>query len=112
MAFRDQVGDWQTVTAIASGDLSDQAQMADDEPVSGVAGTLPSPALRQHIFFLRVQHAEPLDLLKVTVDAGFGLKHRPGDGAGHVGALPLVSKRNYQGRADCQVNFETLLYWP
>src|SRR6516165_9533508 len=29
---------------------------------------------------------------------------------GMLGALPLVSKRNYQGRADCQVNFETLLY--
>src|SRR6516165_7046892 len=27
-----------------------------------------------------------------------------------LGALPLVSKRNYQGRVDCQVNFETLLY--
>src|SRR6516164_2664848 len=26
-----------------------------------------------------------------------------------LGALPLVSKRNYQGRADCQVSFETLL---
>src|SRR6516165_7968668 len=29
---------------------------------------------------------------------------------GMVSALPLVSKRNYQDRADCQVNFETLLY--
>src|SRR5499427_2534268 len=27
-----------------------------------------------------------------------------------VGALPLVSKRNYQQVPDCQVNFETLLY--
>src|SRR5215471_11092003 len=27
-----------------------------------------------------------------------------------LGALPLVSKRNYQQVADCQVNFETLLY--
>src|SRR6516165_3013031 len=26
-----------------------------------------------------------------------------------LGALPLVSKRNYQQVADCQVNFETLL---
>src|SRR5437764_11575868 len=24
----------------------------------------------------------------------------------------LVSKRNYQGTISCQVNFETLLYWP
>src|SRR5262244_1129485 len=27
-----------------------------------------------------------------------------------LGALPLVSKRNYQPVSDCQVNFETLLY--
>src|SRR5262245_4800291 len=27
-----------------------------------------------------------------------------------LGALPLVSKRNYHGGADCQVDFETLLY--
>src|SRR6516162_574483 len=29
---------------------------------------------------------------------------------GMVSALPLVSKRNYQGGADCQVDFERLLY--
>src|SRR5215472_12467090 len=46
----------------------------------------------------------------MAVDAGFGLKDRPGDGAGHGQRLPLVSKRNYQQVVDCQVNFETLLY--
>src|SRR6516225_1312032 len=84
--------------------------MADDEPVSGVAITVLTPALGQHVFFLRVQHREPLDLLEMTVDAGFGRNNRPG--AGHGQRLPLVSKRNYQGgAADCQVNFETLLYF-
>src|SRR6516165_10914555 len=29
---------------------------------------------------------------------------------GMLGALPLVSKRNYQHLVGCQVNFETLLY--
>src|SRR5262249_12862307 len=57
--------------------------MADDKPVSGVAITGLTPALGQQIFVLRVQHREPLDLLEMTVDAGFGRKDRPGDGAGH-----------------------------
>src|SRR5690349_24201991 len=72
MAFRDQVSDRQTVAAIAPGDLSDQPQMANDEPVSGVAITGVTPALGQHVFFLRVQHREPLDVLIIMVDAGFG----------------------------------------
>src|SRR6516164_6688437 len=89
MAFRDQVSDRQTVAAIASGDFGDQPQMADDEPVSGVAITVLTPALSQLVLLPRVQHREPLDLLKVTVDAGFGLKHRPGDGAGHARRPPI-----------------------
>src|SRR5262252_5002935 len=84
--------------------------MADDEPVSGVAITCLTPALGQHVFCPRVQHREPLDLLEMAVDAGFGRNDRPGDSTRHGQRLPLVSKRNYQGRADCQVNFETLLY--
>jgi DNA-binding MarR family transcriptional regulator len=78
--------------------------------VSGVAITGLTPALGQQVFALRVQHREPLDLPEMTVDAGFGRNNWPGDGAGHLGALPLVSKRNYQYPTDCQVNFETLLY--
>src|SRR5215470_4411515 len=84
--------------------------MADDEPVSGVAITGLTPALGQQIFVLRAQHRESLDLLEMTVDAGFGRNNRPGDGAGHGQRLPLVSKRNYQWIFGCQVNFETLLY--
>ena len=83
MAFRDQVSDRQTVAAIAPGELSDQPQMANDEPVSGVAITGLTPALGQHVFFLRVQHREPLDVLKIMVDAGLGRKDRPGDATGH-----------------------------
>src|SRR5262249_44037755 len=89
MAFRDQVSEGQTVAAIASGDFGDQPQMADDEPVSGVAITDLAPALGQQVFVLRVQHREPLDLLEMTVDAGFGLKHWPGDGAGHARRPPI-----------------------
>jgi hypothetical protein len=56
--------------------------------VSGVAITGLTPSLGQHVFFLRLQHREPLDVLKIMVDAGFGRKHRPSDGAGHVQRPP------------------------
>jgi hypothetical protein len=79
MAFRDQVSDRQTVAAITPGDLSDQPQMTNDKPVSGVAITGLTPALGQHVFFLRIQHRETLDFLKIMVDAGFGDKDRPAD---------------------------------
>src|SRR5262249_11040390 len=89
MAFRDQVSDRQTVAAVASGDLSDQPQMANDKPVGSVAVAVLTPALGQQVFFPPVQHREPLDLLEMTVDAGFGRKHRPGDGAGHTWRPPI-----------------------
>src|SRR5262249_18020351 len=87
--------------------------MADDEPVSGVAITGLTPALGQQIFVLRVQHREPLDLLEMTVDAGFDRNDRPGDSARH-GRRPPVSFETKLSRqeSDCQVNFETLLYLP
>jgi hypothetical protein len=31
-----------------------------------------TPALRQHVFFLRLQHREPPDLLKITGQTAFG----------------------------------------
>src|SRR6516165_10522816 len=96
MAFRDQVSERQTVAAIAPGDLGDEPQMACDEPVRGVAITVLTPALGQLVFFPRVQHREPLDLLEMTVDVGFGRKVRPGDGAGHARRPPI--------------SFETKLY--
>src|SRR6516225_476905 len=98
MAFRDQVSERQTVAAIASGEFDDQPQMADDEPMSGVAITVLTPALGQQVFVLRVQHREPLDLLEMTVDAGFGLKHRPGDGAGHARRPPISFETKLSGR--------------
>ena len=90
MTFRDHVGERQTVAAIAPGDLSDEPQMASYEPVPGIPITALTPALSQHVFFLRVQHREPLDLLEMMVDAGFGRNDGPGDGAGH-GQRPPIS---------------------
>src|SRR5260370_18892475 len=45
------------------------------------------------------------------VEAGFRRKDRQGV-AGHNQALQLVSKQNYLHPIGCQVNFETLLYFP
>ena len=84
MAFRDHVGDRQTVAAIALGDLRDETQMAGDELMRAVAITVLAPALGQHVFFLPVQHREPPDFLIIMTDAGFGRKGRPSGGAGHV----------------------------
>ena len=100
MAFRDQVSEGQTVAAKASGAFGDQPQMANDEPVSGVAITVLTPALGQHVFFVRVQHREPLNLLEMTVDAGFGRNNRPGDGAGQARRPPISfeTKLSGQGR--------------
>src|SRR5262249_6877295 len=108
MAFRDQVSDRQTAAAIASGDLSDQPQMADDEPVSGVASTVPSPALGQLVFFLRVHIGNRWISLKWRLMPDSAVTIGQATARDMLGALLLVSKRNYQGRADCQVNFETL----
>jgi hypothetical protein len=40
--------------------------------------TVLAPALGQHVFFLPVQHREPLDFLKIIADVGFGRKDRRG----------------------------------
>src|SRR5262249_15719281 len=84
MAFRDQVSERQTVAAKAPGDLGDEPQMTGNELVSGVAIAVLTPAFCQHVFLLPVQHRKPLDFLKIMVDAGFGRKNWPGDGAGHA----------------------------
>ncbi len=60
--FRDR----QAVAAIAHGDLGDQAQMAGDELVRGLAIAVLTPAARQHVFFLRFQHREPADFVQVV----------------------------------------------
>ena len=60
--------------------------MTDDKPVRGVPITGFTPAFCQHVFFLPAQHREPLDFLKIMIDAGFGRKNRPGDGRGTCSA--------------------------
>ena len=84
MAFRDHVGDWQTVTAIALGDLGHEAQMTGDELMRGIAITALAPAFGQREFFLTVQHREPPDFFKIMSKAEFSRKDRPRGGAGHA----------------------------
>jgi hypothetical protein len=84
IALRDHLGDRKFVAAIVPGDLGHESQMAGDELVRGVTVAVLAPALGQHVFFLALQHREPPDLLKITGEAGFGRKDRPGRGAGHA----------------------------
>ena len=97
MAFRDYVGDRQTVAAVALGDLSNEAQMASDELMRGVAITVLAPVLGQQVFFLPVQHREPPDFLKIMTDAGFARKGRPGGGAGHFQRPPISFETKVSG---------------
>ena len=87
IAFRDDLGDRQAIAAIAHGDLGDEAQMAGDELVRGVAVAMLAPALGQHVFLLRFQHREPADFFEIAGQAGFGRQDRQGRGTGHDSAL-------------------------
>jgi hypothetical protein len=66
IALGDHLGDRQAVAAIPHGDLGDQAQMAGDQPVGGFTVAVLTPALGQHVLFLRFQHREPPNLFEIT----------------------------------------------
>ena len=66
VAFRDDFGDRQTIAAIAHRDLGDETKMAGDEFMRGLAVAVFAPAAGQHVFFLRLQHWEPADLVKIV----------------------------------------------
>jgi hypothetical protein len=46
--------------------------MTGHELVSRNAVTVLTPTLGQHVFFLRLQHREPPDLIKVPAETRFG----------------------------------------
>ena len=87
IAFRDDFGDRQAIAAIAHGDLGDEAQMAGDELVRGVAVAMLAPALGEHVFLLRLQHREPPDFLEIAGQTAFGGEDRQSRGTGHDSAL-------------------------
>src|SRR5499427_7333080 len=110
IALRDHFGDRQAIAAMAPGDPGNEAQMTVDELVRRLVVAVLTPALGEHVLFVRFQHREPPDFLKIICEARFGRKDRQGRGGGHDQALQLVSKQNYQPPLCCQVDFETLLY--
>src|SRR5262245_39083167 len=61
--------------------------MAGDEFVRGLAVAVLAPAAGQHVFFLRLQHWEPTDLVQILRKTGFGLECRQCGGTGHDSAL-------------------------
>ena len=61
---------------MAPGDLGDQAQMTVDELVRRLVIAMLAPALGERVLFVRLQHREPLDLPKITGEAGVG-RHAP-----------------------------------
>ncbi len=66
IAFRDHLGNWQAVAAIAHGDLGDETKMAGDKLVRGFTIAVLAPAACQHVFFLRLQHREPSDFVEIV----------------------------------------------
>src|SRR5262249_15958608 len=69
-------GDRQAVAAMAPGDPGNEAQMTVDELVRRPVVAVLAPALGEHVLFVRFQHWDPLDFLKIAGDAGFG-RHAP-----------------------------------
>ena len=82
VALGNHFADRQAVAAIAHGDLGHQAQMRGDELVRRLAVPMLAPALGEHVFLLRLQHREPLDLLQVAGKPGF--TRNDGKRRGHV----------------------------
>src|SRR5262245_14170501 len=76
VALRDQFGDRQAIAAMAPGDLGNEAQMTIDELVRRPVVAVLAPALGEHVLFVRFQHRDPPDFLKIAGDAGFS-RHAP-----------------------------------
>ena len=66
IALRDHLADRQAVAAIAHGDLGDEPEMAGDQLVGGVGVLMLLVPLGEHVLFLRLEHRESADFLKVA----------------------------------------------
>jgi hypothetical protein len=66
--FRDR----QAVAAIAHGDLGHEPQMAGDQLLRRTRIFMFLVALGQHVLFIRFQHRELADFLKIAAEATFG----------------------------------------
>jgi hypothetical protein len=70
--------------------------MAGDEPVRGIAIAMLTPALGQHVFFLRFEHREPPDFIEIVAETGFGLEDRQRGCTGHDSALSYMPPETRQ----------------
>jgi len=91
IAFRNDFADRQAVTAIAHGDLGNQAQMAGDELVRRLGVLVLEETLGEHVFFLRFQHWELANFSEVTVETVLAGRNRRQFHLGHD-STPLSRK--------------------
>ena len=83
IAFGDHFADRQAIAAIAHGDLGDEAQMAGDQLVRGVAVAVLLVALGEHVFLVRLEHRKLADFGEIARQAGFAGGNRRQTGTGH-----------------------------
>src|SRR6516162_861183 len=102
---------------MAPGDPGNEAQMTVDELMRRLMVAALAPALGEHVLFVRFQHRDPLDFLKIAGDAGFG-RHAPistrqttHDLRPSRATSPPTSFETKLSamRPHCQFDFETLL---
>ncbi|MCY1547800.1 hypothetical protein D9M68_838780 [compost metagenome] len=72
VAFRNHLGNRQAIAAIAHGDLGHEAEVTGNELLGGAGIGVLLVALGQHVFFIRFQHGELADFLKIAAQAPFG----------------------------------------
>src|SRR6185437_14115499 len=71
IALGNHFPDRQTIATIAHGDLGHEPQMRSHQLVRRLTVPMLAPALGKHVFLLRLQHREPLDLLQVAGESRF-----------------------------------------
>src|SRR6185312_13300165 len=71
IALGNHFANRQAIAAIAHGDLGHEPQMRSHQLVRRLAVPMLAPALGEHVFLLRLQHREPLDLLQVAGESRF-----------------------------------------
>src|SRR6185437_6995444 len=91
ITFGDEFRERQAVTAIAHGDLRDEAEMAGDQSMSRVGVAMLPPALGEHVLLFRLQHWEFADLLEIPRQIPF--RRDAGQGVGGCRCHPLPRLR-------------------
>lgn len=66
IAFRNQLGDGQSIAPVAHGDFGDKAQMTSDHFVCGFRIFVLGPCLGEHIFLILSQHRKFANILQIA----------------------------------------------